>query len=96
MTFLILLKLGFFYSDNFGKTMTMTAISKGFRRIMKLLSECSKIHENNVNSKTMWTNKFENVSNEQQFDKNLGMFYELKILIIHLIYISIRYLLIYV
>lgn len=53
--------------------MTMTAISKGFRRIMKLLSECGKPVENNVDFKAMWTNKIKTVQTEDQNDECLGL-----------------------
>lgn len=52
-----------FYSDNFGKTMTMTAISKGFRRIMKLLDFQQ---ENKVESKTMWSNEFKTNKSDER------------------------------
>lgn len=80
------IKYNFFYSDNFGKTMTMTAISKGFRRIIKLLSESNKLHENslnNVNLKALWTNRFETAEIGLQNDESLGiqikLFIQLKI-----------------
>uniref|UniRef100_A0A2S2Q6K2 Ankyrin repeat and SAM domain-containing protein 3 n=1 Tax=Sipha flava TaxID=143950 RepID=A0A2S2Q6K2_9HEMI len=55
--------------DKFGKTMTMTAISKGFRRIMKILDFSN--HENNVKSKTIWTNKFETDQTDQLNDERI-------------------------
>jgi hypothetical protein len=63
-----------FCSDKFGKTMTMTAISKGFRRIMKILDFSN--HENNVKSKTIWTNKFETDQTDQLNDERIGEFFQ--------------------
>lgn len=60
--------------------MTMTAISKGFRRIIKLLSDCNKLHENNLNNvhlKTMYTNRFETAETALQSDENLGILIKL-------------------
>lgn len=50
--------------------MTMTAISKGFRRIMKLLDFSNQ--ENNVKSKTIWTNEFESDKTNQLNDERIG------------------------
>lgn len=66
--------LFFFLSDNFGKTMTMTAISKGFRRVMELLYEYGNRHEKNV-LKTTWSQKLENARNNPQSDECLGVFH---------------------
>lgn len=60
--------------------MIMTAISKGFRRIIKLLSECNKLHENNLNNvhlKTIWTNRFETAETALQNDESLGILIKL-------------------
>lgn len=54
--------------------MTMTAISKGFRRIMKLLYDYGNRRENNVNLKTKWTNEFEMAKSGQNNDELLGEF----------------------
>lgn len=62
-----------FYRDNFGKTMTMTAISKGFQRVMKLLYEYENRHEKNVLN-TTWSEKLEMTRNNHQNDDHLGMF----------------------
>jgi len=52
--------------------MTMTAISKGFRRIMKSLSEYCNRQENNTKLKTTWSNEYETANTDQQNDKLLG------------------------
>lgn len=53
--------------------MTMTAISKGFRRIMKLLDFNNQ--ENNVKSKTMmWTREYVTDQTDQQNDERIGEF----------------------
>lgn len=63
------------YSDKFGKTMTMTAISKGYRRIIVLLSEYSNMNEHyNVNMTTMCTNEYETAKTNWQNDECLGEF----------------------
>lgn len=54
--------------------MTMTAISKGFRRVMKLLYEYGNRHEKNV-LKTTWSQKLENARNNPQSDEYLGVFH---------------------
>ncbi|XP_060836982.1 ankyrin repeat and SAM domain-containing protein 3-like isoform X1 [Rhopalosiphum padi] len=56
--------------DNFGKTMTMTAISKGFQRVMKLLYEYENRHEKNVLN-TTWSEKLEMTRNNHQNDDHL-------------------------
>ncbi|KAE9545429.1 hypothetical protein AGLY_000972 [Aphis glycines] len=56
--------------DNFGKTMTMTAISKGFQRVMKLLYEYANRHEKKV-LKTTWSEKLEMTKNNHQNDEHL-------------------------
>eukprot|EP00102_Acyrthosiphon_pisum_P024931 XP_016662141.1 PREDICTED: uncharacterized protein LOC100575494 isoform X1 [Acyrthosiphon pisum] len=56
--------------DNFGKTMTMTAISKGFQRVMKLLYEYGNRHEKNVLN-TTWSEKLENARKNPQSDERL-------------------------
>ncbi|XP_015367742.1 PREDICTED: ankyrin repeat and SAM domain-containing protein 3-like [Diuraphis noxia] len=57
--------------DNFGKTMTMTAISKGFRRIMTLLYEYGNKHEKNLLKSTSWSEKIEKSKNNLQNDECL-------------------------
>lgn len=52
--------------------MTMTAISKGFRKIMRLLSEYGNEQENNVKIETMWTNTPEMIKTDRQNDERLG------------------------
>lgn len=52
--------------------MTMTAISKGFRRIMKLLYDYGNRQENNVKLKTKWADKFETAQSDQKNDELLG------------------------
>lgn len=56
--------------------MTMTAISKGFRRIMKLLYDYGNRREDNVKLKTKnkWTNEFEMAKSGQKNDELLGEF----------------------
>lgn len=56
--------------------MTMTAISKGFRRVMKLLYEYGNRHEKNVLN-TTWSEKLENARNNPQSDEHLGVFISL-------------------
>jgi hypothetical protein len=53
--------------------MTMTAISKGFQRVMKLLYEYENRHEKNVLN-TTWSEKLEMTRNNHQNDDHLGMF----------------------
>jgi len=52
--------------------MTMTAISKGFRRIMILLSEYCNRQENNLKLKTIWSNEYETANTDRQNDELLG------------------------
>jgi len=54
--------------------MTMTAISKGFRRVMKLLYEYGNRQEKNVLN-TMWSEKIEKAKNIHQSDERLGVFH---------------------
>jgi len=54
--------------------MTMTAISKGFQRVMKLLYEYANRHEKKV-LKTTWSEKLEMTKNNHQNDEHLGMFH---------------------
>lgn len=54
--------------------MTMTAISKGFRRVMKLLYEYGNRPEKNVLNNT-WSEKLENARNNPQSDERLGVFH---------------------
>ncbi|XP_025204326.1 ankyrin repeat and SAM domain-containing protein 3-like [Melanaphis sacchari] len=56
--------------DNFGKTMTMTAISKGFQRVMKLLYEYENRHEKTM-LKTTWSEKMKMTKNNHQSDENI-------------------------
>lgn len=52
--------------------MTMTAISKGYRRIIKLLSEYCNRQENNTMSKTTWSNEYETANTDRQNNELLG------------------------
>lgn len=54
--------------------MTMTAISKGFQRVMKLLYEYGNRHEKKI-LKTTWSEKLEMTKNNHQNDEHLGMFH---------------------
>lgn len=67
-------KYVYFYRDKFGKTITMTAISKGYQRIILLLSEYSTINEYNVNVTTMWTNEHKMAKTNRKNDECLGEF----------------------
>lgn len=55
--------------------MTMTAISKGFRRIMTLLNEYGNKHEKTVLKTTSWSEKMEKTKNNHQSDERLGVFH---------------------
>lgn len=52
--------------------MTMTAISKGFLRVMKLLYEYGNRHEKNL--ETRWSEKFDMSKSNHQSDEHLGEF----------------------
>lgn len=52
--------------------MTMTAISKGFQRVMKLLYEYGNRQECNTELNFMRTNSSKIVKTDQQNDENLG------------------------
>lgn len=54
--------------------MTMTAISKGLQRVMKLLYEYDNRQECNKELKIMWTNEYEVAKSGHQNDENLSKF----------------------
>jgi len=55
--------------------MTMTAILKGFRRIIKFLSQYDKTHQNNLNLKTDWTNESYTAQTNQQYEEGLIVYW---------------------
>lgn len=54
--------------------MTMTAISKGFQRVMKLLYEYGNRQECNTELKVMRTNAFKTAKTDQQNNEHLSEF----------------------
>ncbi|XP_050424302.1 uncharacterized protein LOC126835637 isoform X2 [Adelges cooleyi] len=63
--------------DKFGKTMTMTAISKGFRRVMKLLSGYCNKRGNDIKIENTWEDHHE-FSNFDKENDNERLDYQLE------------------
>lgn len=63
----------YFCRDKFGKTMVMTAISKGYQRIIRMLYDYGNRNEN-VNLMTLWRNEYETVKTDQVNDESLSEF----------------------